>query len=151
MKKTGAILLILWMLVGCASSSEVDVLMLQDTAPLTHEKAYDLFIDTYQDWHVRYFSYDHDLEMYTLHGHLDGVEVIVSIDQNTGMLEERVVRDLKNYRDETDITHEMISDISEISTESQSFELFKQQDVYVLNIIEKGLSYNISTQESLDD
>lgn len=151
MKKTGAIFLILWMLVGCASSSEVDVVKSQETPPLTDEKAFDLFLDVYQDWHVRYFSYDHELEAYTLHGHLDGVEVIVSINKNTGILEERVVRDLKNYRDETDITHDMISDISKISTEPQSFELYKQQDVYVLNLIEKGLSYNINTQESLDD
>lgn len=151
MKKTGAIFLILWMLVGCASSSEVDVVKFQETPPLTDEKAFDLFLDVYQDWHVRYFSYDHELEAYTLHGHLDGVEVIVSINKNTGILEERVVRDLKNYRDETDITHDMISDISKISTEPQSFELYKQQDIYVLNFIEKGLSYNINTQESLDD
>lgn len=150
MKKTGVMFLLVLLLIGCASS-EAEPFVVEEIAPLTHEEAYDTFLDAYQDWHVRYFSFDYETKVYTLHGHMDGVEVIVEIDKENGSLQELVVRDLKNYRDETDITRTMILDIASVAPKSQSFELFKQHDLYVLNIIEKGLSYNIKTQEALDD
>lgn len=107
----------IWILVliltGCSFnfSSDAEDLSKNAVQPLSAIEAYEMFKDKYEGWAVLDVEYNLSESIYTIHGYISGLELIVEIDAHSHYMHETKVRDYINFSETSDIQVSMLEDV----------------------------------------